>query len=158
VIRPEKATRYWLVGGYDRIVLTAAQTAGGLGVTLSEEQAGDSPPLHVHTREDETFVVLDGVYTFFLGAERISAPAGTVVFAPRGIPHSYRIESPTARYLCFITPGGFERFFSDVGLPADDPAFAPPDKEPDFERLGAVAETYGVTLLGPALENDAAGT
>jgi hypothetical protein len=77
------------------------------------------------------------------------APAGSVVFAPRGIPHTYRVDSPTARYLCLIVPGGWEQFFAAAGLPALAPDFSTPHEDPDFDKIGAVAERYGVDIVGP---------
>jgi quercetin dioxygenase-like cupin family protein len=144
-----EGARFWLPGGFDRIRLTAGQTGGVLGITESEEASGDAPPLHVHTHEDETYFVVEGTYTFFIGDQTLTAESGSVVFAPRGIPHTYRIESPAARYICVITPGGWEGFFADAGIPAADPDFVPPAADPDFDRIGAIAERFGVSILGP---------
>ena len=70
------------------------------------------------------------------------------LFAPRGIPHTYRIDSPTGRYLYLIVPAGWERFFAAAGLPAAEPNFSPPDEE-DFDRIGDIAAQSGVSILGP---------
>jgi quercetin dioxygenase-like cupin family protein len=148
VVGPDEGSRYWVAGGFDTIRLTGEQTGGALGVTETEETRGAGPPLHVHSREDETYYVVEGSFTFFIGDETIAATSGSLVFAPRGIPHTYRIDSPTGRYLCLIVPAGWERFFAAAGLPAAEPNFSPPDEE-DFDRIGDIAAQSGVSILGP---------
>lgn len=82
-----------------------------IGVAEVLTQPGDEPPLHVHKNEDEWFYMLDGEVTFHVGGEsRIGGP-GAFVFFPRTIPHTFTVESPTARFLLMNTPGGFERMF-----------------------------------------------
>jgi hypothetical protein len=58
MVGPEEGALYWIAGGFDEIRLTAGQTRGALGVTEvieTNERGGGGPPLHVHTREDETY-------------------------------------------------------------------------------------------------------
>ena len=57
---------------------------------------------------DETYYVLEGEYTFFVGDESIRASVGRTIFAPRRIPHTYRAES-AARHLWVISPAGLKR-------------------------------------------------
>lgn len=151
----DDAPRFWLPGGYDRIRLSARQTGGVLGVTESEETNQDATPMHIHEREDETFYILEGTYTFVIGDETIRAEAGSLVFAPRGVTHAYRIESPRGRYLCVITPGGWEEFFAEAGVPARDD-FVLPEQEPDWDSIGAIAGRYGVSIVGPPLTEERA--
>src|SRR5439155_6855967 len=60
---------------------------------------GDSPPLHVHRTEDELFHVLDGMLTLRVGDDLIELAAGATALAPKAVPHTYRVDSPTARWL-----------------------------------------------------------
>ena len=73
--------------------------AGADGMTLIESLApeGDSPPLHVHGTEDELFHVLEGTLRFRLGDDELVLEAGDSALAPKGVPHTYRVESPQAR-------------------------------------------------------------
>jgi quercetin dioxygenase-like cupin family protein len=98
---------------------------------------GKGPPLHVHEREDEAFYVLEGEYAVTVGDETIEAKAGTFIFAPRGIPHGYVATGEKSRHLTFVTPPGFEDFFTD----SSEAAIAGPT------AVAAVAERYGVTML-----------
>ena len=62
-------------------------------------------PFHVHHSDDEAWYVLKGTLAFQLGDQQVEAPAGTAVFAPRGVPHTYWNPYPTpARYLLIMTP------------------------------------------------------
>lgn len=59
--------------------------------------------LHVHYEDDEAFHVLKGNLNFRFTGHNIEAPAGTTVFVPAGVPHTYIAES-NARYLIILTP------------------------------------------------------
>jgi quercetin dioxygenase-like cupin family protein len=72
---------------------------------------GIEPPMHVHTHEDEWYYVLDGEVTFHVGEEVHLGHPGSMAFLPRAVPHTFTIESPTARMLLLNAPGGFERMF-----------------------------------------------
>jgi quercetin dioxygenase-like cupin family protein len=122
VVGPDEGSRSWVAGGFDTTRLTGDQSGGALGVTETQAPRGAGPPLHVHSREDETDDDVEGSFMFFIGDETIAATSGSVVFAPRGIPRTYRIDSPTGRSLCLIVPAGWERFFA-AGLPAAEPNF-----------------------------------
>jgi quercetin dioxygenase-like cupin family protein len=96
---------------------------------------GDEPPLHVHKNEDEWFYMLDGKVTFHVGGENYSGAVGSFVSFPRGIPHTFTIESASARFLVMNTPGGFERMFE----------LAPKTVEEAVRALTA----YGMEVVGP---------
>ena len=96
---------------------------------------GDEPPLHVHKNEDEWFYVLEGEVTFHVGNESHLGRPGAFVSFPRGIPHTFTVESPTARFLVMNTPGGFERMFE----------LAPKTTEDAVRALKA----YGMEVVGP---------
>ena len=74
-------------------------------------EPGNEPPLHGHKNEDEWFYVLDGEMKFHVGGETHQGKTVAFVFFPREIPHTFTIESPTARFLLMNTPGGFEHMF-----------------------------------------------
>ncbi len=62
-------------------------------------------PFHVHYGDDEAWYVLAGTLAFQLDDQRVEAPAGSAVFAPRGVPHTYWNPHPTpTRYLLVMTP------------------------------------------------------
>ena len=118
-------------------------------------QPGGEPPLHIHSREDETYVVLEGEVTFQRGEERIDATAGDVVFLPRGVAHGFAVRGTSARLLFACTPGGLDAPFRELSAPAEDGALPTvPQGPPPPEAVAALEATfgaYGVTFVGPPL-------
>jgi quercetin dioxygenase-like cupin family protein len=131
---------------------------GGDGVSVLESLApqGDSPPLHVHRTEDEIFHILDGELRVRAGDADVRIGAGETILTPRGVPHTYRVESPAgARWLVITTRGDFERFVRAVGRPAERPelptSHGPPTPE-QSDALAAAAREHGIELMGPPLD------
>jgi quercetin dioxygenase-like cupin family protein len=111
---------------------------------------GFGSPLHVHSREDEWFYVLEGELTFWVSGEATSAPAGSFVYGPRGIPHTFTVESERARFLLVTEPAGFDQFVRALSEPATERTLPPADvAPPDPARLAAVAAEFGIEILGP---------
>jgi glyoxylate utilization-related uncharacterized protein len=65
----------------------------------------DSGPsyLHIHHSDDEAWYVLEGSLRFTFEDGETEAPAGSTVFVPAGVAHTYRITQ-SSRYLIFLTP------------------------------------------------------
>ena len=151
VLGPGEGTPIWFLGNLMVVKATAQSTNGAYGLLESWIPAGASPPLHVHHREDEAFWVLEGTLTIRCGDETFQAPAGSYVFLPRGVPHTFRVEGGApARMLTLLTPGGGEAFFAAGGRPAER-ATLPPAGPPDLARLERVAHKFGSEFVGPPL-------
>jgi hypothetical protein len=75
------------------------------GDTLVIREWTDSGPshLHIHRSDDEAWHVLEGCLRFRFEHGEVDAPAGTTVFAPAGLAHTYRVIQ-TSRYLIILTP------------------------------------------------------
>lgn len=133
-----------IFGNIDNIRIRGRDTGGALAVVESNNQPGSGPPPHVHSREDETFQVLEGEYEFNVGGKTIRAQKGATIFAPRGIPHVFRCTSQTpGRLMVVITPGGFEQFFEEVG------AMSPQQQQQNIPRCMELAKKYGAEILPP---------
>jgi len=142
----------WYGDGLFEFLVPSEATAGTLSVFLATLPAGFSPPRHVHTREDEVFHVLDGDVSFDLDGRRLQAGPGTSVYMPRGIPHTFRIDSPAARMLGVIVPGAFEQLFRNLSVPADERALPAPGTTPlDIPAVMAEQTRLGTTVVGPPL-------
>jgi glyoxylate utilization-related uncharacterized protein len=103
----------------------------------------------MHRNEDESFYVLEGEMTFYVGEERVKAEPGAFVYGPRGVPHGFEVNgTEPARILLQNYPAGFEGFPVEVGEPAKELAL-PPAEPPDMERLMAIAAKYDIEILGP---------
>src|SRR5262249_6263899 len=107
---PGEGESLWFLGTHTSIKASAETTAGGVSVIEHLAPRGAGSPLHVHTREDEWFYVIEGELTFWVGGQVIDAPAGSFVYGPREIPHTFLVSSETARFLLVTEPGGFSEF------------------------------------------------
>jgi mannose-6-phosphate isomerase-like protein (cupin superfamily) len=138
------------------VTFRVAGVDGDDGIVVIESWArrGDSPPLHVHHTEDELFHVVDGELTFVHGDRPSSVRAGETLLAPKGIPHTYRVESPTARWLTVTTNGDFEAFVRAASRPAERhelPAPAGPPTDERRQQLAKLAARSGIEFVGPPL-------
>jgi len=131
---------------------------GADGISLMESLAphGDSPPLHVHHTEDETFHVLEGELRIRAGDADVRIGAGETLLASKGVPHTYRVESPEgARFLVITRRGDFERFVRALSRPAERPELPTRDGPPtpeEADALAATARQHGIELVGPPLD------
>jgi quercetin dioxygenase-like cupin family protein len=142
---------FWWQGSLMKIKARAEDTGGALGlVEATFRQQGFGPPLHVHSREDEAFYVLEGQIRFRQADREFVAGPGTWVWGPRGVPHAFKVESQGARALVMVTPGGFERMFEEGGVPATESS-KPPEDEYDPEAAVAISKRFGFEVVGPQL-------
>lgn len=137
----------WLGDSTIEVLLDAQRTGGQLMMTISTMRRGDAAPLHVHSNEDEAFVMLSGSGTFWAGEERYELADGGVAWLPRDLPHTYRIDSEVAEVMTLCTPGGFEGFFRAAGY--DRAAGAPDGWALTPASMGAALSAHGGTILGP---------
>ena len=141
---------YWWQGSLMTIKARAADTGGALGLVEGIFYQGFGPPLHVHHREDEGMLVLDGEIRFRRGTEEFIAGPGTLVWAPREVPHAFTVQTPTARALVIVTPGGFEQMFAEGGVPVGETT-EPPTLGYDPDAARAIAGKFGFDVIGPQL-------
>ena len=127
------------------------QTGGTLAVIEVTVRKGLEPPPHTHAREDETYYILDGRWSFDAGGEPFAADPGTLVFLPRGVQHSFAIHDDAARALVILTPGGLENAFREMSQPTTQAHGLPPhpDGPPPIQRMAEVFATRGVTFPPP---------
>ena len=62
-----EAPAYWSLGELPTVLATAEQTGGACSLMEGRLPRGAEPPPHVHHREDEAFLVLEGRLTVRLG-------------------------------------------------------------------------------------------
>jgi quercetin dioxygenase-like cupin family protein len=136
----EPPRQLWHLGGLLSIRATAGDTEGAVGVVEERASRGYATPLHVHSREDETVVVLEGELEYVVDDVAGTVSAGSSVFLPRNRSHRFGVISDEAHFLVIITPGGFEEFFQHVSPPAAAPHV------PD----GRDAHTDPATMVGEA--------
>ena len=114
-------------GSTAELKLEGEQAGGDWAVVEWRLRAGDEPPIHTHTREDETLYVLEGAITAYVGDQRIDVEAGSYAALPKDVPHGLSVRGDEARLLVTLDPAGAEYFL----VPRDDN-----DKDP--ARFGIV--------------------
>lgn len=145
---PGEAELRWFGEVSTFFLATGESTAGAFALVDERAPRGESVPLHRHAADVESFYVLDGELSFFIGDERgRRAPAGSFAHVPAGVVHGFRVESEDARYLILTTPrhGDFYRAISAPSAAGG----GPPDEPFDFSRLEAIAREYGIEVVGP---------
>ena len=88
--------------------------------------------------------------TFWVGDTQLSLKAGSFVFGPKGVPHTFYADAGGARALVGYAPMQFEGFLREVGEPAPERVVPPPPEgQPDVARLAPIAKRNGFLILGP---------
>jgi quercetin dioxygenase-like cupin family protein len=139
----------WFIDNLAHVHIDGEHTAGAYALTELAARRGDMPPLHLHRGDDESFYVLEGEITLFIGDQRITVDAGHAALAPSGIPHTYRVDSEQARWLVINTPAGFEQFVRAASESAPGAELPPPGRPVDPSALAQTAAEYGIEILGP---------
>ena len=141
----------WYSGWLLTFLATGEDTKGQFALMEQVALKGNLPPRHIHHREDETFYVVEGEMTFSVGDRIIKATAGTMVFAPRDIAHSFTIDSEQVRILVMVAPAGAEGFFKECSVPAPSMTLPPPGEPPysEIQKMMALAPKYGFEFVQP---------
>jgi quercetin dioxygenase-like cupin family protein len=142
MIQPGDGKSFDLGRGVGVVIKVSGESTGGRFALVEHPiEPGGLVEYHTHTKEDEYSYVLEGEIGVQVGDQVLTAPAGAVIYKPRGVEHAFwNAGSVQARLVDIISPAGFEHFFEEtVGLVAADGSF---DDE-GFERL---AERYGMTF------------
>jgi quercetin dioxygenase-like cupin family protein len=140
--------------------IDGADTGGALSVVEHPFEVGALVRPHVHTREDEISIVLEGEIGFRSEDNEVVLKQGGYIIKPRNQVHAmWNAGSTPARMIEIISPAGFEGFFrgfadlNDAGpidlaavqaLAAD---FGLPYADPDW--LPDVIARYGLTPPPP---------
>jgi mannose-6-phosphate isomerase-like protein (cupin superfamily) len=97
------------------IKIPSQMTNGAYSVSEDVTLPGQGAPPHVHTRELETFIVLEGEYEFQCGDRSFKGTKGAMVVMPKDIPHAFRnIGNTPGKTLVVSVPGGMENVFEEI--------------------------------------------
>src|SRR5215217_8807561 len=103
-------------GSSSELKLAGEQSGGDWAVVEWRVRAGDEPPMHTHTREDETLYIVEGAITAYVGDEKIEVEAGSYAALPKNVPHGLTVRGEEARLLITLEPAGAEYLL----VPRDD--------------------------------------
>ena len=118
-------------------------TGGVVSIVEQPFEVGALVPPHIHTREDEVSIVLEGEVGFRSEDQEVVLGPGGYIVKPRGEVHAmWNAGKSPARIIEVIAPAGFEGGMREVAAMA---AAGPPDPE----AFGALAAQYGMSFEQP---------
>ena len=142
IIQPGSGEDLHAFGNILTVMLGGEQTGGTISVMSECTPPGGGPPLHVHSREDEIFLVIEGRISYFVNGQWIEVGPGGAVYLPRGCAHCYRnIGDVPSRHWIITTPSGFEKFFAACAQ-----EFTKSD-QPEAARIVQIHRDYGIELV-----------
>jgi mannose-6-phosphate isomerase-like protein (cupin superfamily) len=144
-------------GGRYTTKIAPEQTDGRLTQVLVTEPRGAAPPIHIHHDADETWYVIEGNVTIFVGDGQVETGPGDFAFGPRGVPHTFLVRSERAVMLVSFAPAGMEGpagsgvdgFFKELGTPVVPGVGTPQMIMPAAEHFAERAAAYGIEVVGP---------
>ncbi len=142
VLRPGEARSIDLGGFTVSVHAEAATTNGAFSlIETAEPDAGAGPPLHIHHDCAETFFVLAGRYRMHIDGSDWVCPAGSYVYVPRGIPHTFQSAEAGSRKLNLYTPAGMVGYFDSLAAALAEGL--------DAAGLDAIADRFSMEVVGP---------
>lgn len=104
-------------------VLLRSEGTGGkyLAMRVREMPPELAPPFHVHTREDEIWIVHGGLFRFWIGGESLDTAEvrdvgpGGVVYSPRNVAHTFQSIDGLGDVTILWSPGRVQDYFLNVG-------------------------------------------
>lgn len=124
---------------------TAEQTDQVFTLLEADEPPGFGPPIHIHRDAAEAFYVVAGEYVILVRDDEFVCPAGSFVYIPAGVPHSFRVGPLPSRKLNLYTPAAMIGYFDELSA-----ALANGEADPD--ALAKIADRYGMDVIGPVPE------
>jgi mannose-6-phosphate isomerase-like protein (cupin superfamily) len=143
----------WFLGSAIKILVSASDGNDDLCVVEHRMPRGEAPPLHVHRNEDEVFVLLDGRIRMQIDGRTVHLEKGQAAVAPKGLPHSFVVESEEAHVLTITKGHDFETMLRSMSRPAPQTGL-PPRMAPTPEIVAALADTCrrnNIDLIGPPI-------
>jgi mannose-6-phosphate isomerase-like protein (cupin superfamily) len=109
-----------------------------------EPDPGIGPPIHIHRDCAESFYVLSGAYEMLVDDRTFECGAGSFIYIPSGMRHTFRNTEPDSRKLNLYTPAAMIGYFDELaaGIRAGM----------DEAALDAIAGRYAMEVVGPIPE------
>ena len=124
-------------GEHCLIRVSAKDTHGLYSLVEIVSDPGDGTPMHIHEKEDEHIVVLEGTVRIAYGDKVFDSKAGDVVTLRKGIAHAWGNRSRAQlRIAILASPGGVEEILKLI-------------PKANLADIPALAERFHVRNIGP---------
>jgi quercetin dioxygenase-like cupin family protein len=132
---------------YVTIYAGGEDTRGAYGLLTGEFPQYAGPPPHVHSLEDEAFLVVSGHLHCWVDGHFEDVPAGSFIFLPKGLTHWFQaVSEEMTKVVCIVSPGGHEDMFRRIGTPADSLEMPPPLRDYPAKKVIEEANASGVAV------------
>lgn len=145
ILQPGEGRPIDLGGFLMSVKATAENTDGQFTLLEATEPPNFGPPMHIHRDAAEAFYVLEGEYLIFIDDVETRCPAGSFVYIPAGAVHGFRVGTVASKKLNLYVPEAMVGYFDELAA-----AIAGGDVGDSL--LAAIAERYGMEVLGPVPE------
>ncbi|REF42003.1 cupin domain-containing protein [Serratia ficaria] len=152
ILKPGEGQLTGVAGDIYTIKTSGSETGGAYSVMEAIIPAQKGPPPHRHSREEESFFVLEGELEFFADGVRSVGGVGTWVTLPRGSLHYFKnIGTTPAKMLILAVPAGLEDYFIEVSQPAGTFSEENPPEMDDkqIEKMIRLGPKYGIEIVPP---------
>jgi quercetin dioxygenase-like cupin family protein len=151
---PQPGQTYLMVNDLYTFLATGAQTGGACMIIDALVPPGGGPPPHIHTRETETFVVLQGHITCTQEGQTRTLGPGESISLPPHKAHTFRnLTDAPARMLVICAPAAIERMFATAGTPVPPgtaPGPARPPTPQELETIARACDEAGIRFVDKA--------
>ncbi|CAN5563713.1 cupin domain-containing protein [soil metagenome] len=124
--------------------IESVDTGGAIAIVEHTFAVGALVPPHVHTREDEYSIVLEGEIGFRSEDAEVVLSEGGYIIKPRAQVHAmWNAGTTPARMIEIIAPAGFERFFREL-------VDITSQRRPTPEEVAGIGDRYELPFARPA--------
>jgi quercetin dioxygenase-like cupin family protein len=125
-----------------RFLLRGEDTGGLYSFYQVSVPPGEGSLFHIHEDTDEAFYITEGEFEIKLDGEVQQAPAGALVYGPRGVGHSFvNTWHAPSTMLCTTTPGGIENFFEELSQLMSQ------ESPPEWARMRELAARHRIVAF-----------
>lgn len=140
IIKDEEGNVLNVIGDIQTHKLVGSETGNQIVEWVDNVEPGVGIPPHIHTREDEIFRVIKGQIEIMVDGETTVLNEGDVAFAPKNIPHSWKVVgTEKAKMITSAFPAGIEFMFQELAELPEGP--------PDFEKVAAICAKQGISFV-----------
>lgn len=137
---------YLFAGVLMTVLVGGSETEDRYALLVSRVPPGHATPPHLHDRETEISVVLEGTLTAETNGVAKVAHRGEAIQLSPGYAHRLVNAGVTEEtHLLLCAPAGFEQFVRAVGTRVNDPSTPPRAMtEEEVKRILTIAPTFGI--------------